>query len=37
VKERHPNIEAMLDNPELVYEKVGMINLNHVQNSLIGL
>lgn len=37
VNPRHPNIEAMLDDPELVYEKIGMINLNDVQNSLIGL
>jgi len=36
-EKRHPQIEAMLDDPLVVYEKIGTVNLTDEQNSLIGL
>jgi hypothetical protein len=36
LEKRHPEIESMLDNPLVVYEKVGIPNLTQEQNNLIG-
>lgn len=37
IKKRHPRIEKMLDDPVLVYKKIGLTELTDAQNKLIGL